>query len=196
MLFRSLPTCTLRPSLIIHVTHDQVEAMTMGERICIMRDGRIVQVGSPLDVYRNPADLFVAGFLASPPMNLLQARIHVSDDHPVLCCGPLSLPMPSAYVSAPTGNPNAAVVLGIRPEDIHDHEILGGIPVEMKIAAIEALGPETVVVGEIAGVAEVSARFDRTFSAPIGSIQRFNFDPSQIHIFDAQTTLAFPREQT
>jgi len=85
---------------------------------------------------------------------------------------------------------------GIRPEDIHDHEILGGIPVEVKIAAIEALGPETVVVGEIAGVAEVSARFDRTFSAPIGSIQRFNFDPSQIHIFDAQTTLAFPREQT
>src|SRR5215468_4698508 len=59
---------------IIHVTHDQVEAMTMGQRICIMKDGRIVQVGPPLEVYRNPANTFVAGFLASPPMNLLAAR--------------------------------------------------------------------------------------------------------------------------
>ena len=64
---------------IVHVTHDQVEAMTMGERICIMRDGRIVQVGPPLEVYRNPADTFVAGFLASPPMNLLDARLGRSD---------------------------------------------------------------------------------------------------------------------
>ena len=60
---------------IVHVTHDQVEAMTMGERICIMKDGRIVQVGEPLEVYRNPANTFVAGFLASPPMNLIDGRL-------------------------------------------------------------------------------------------------------------------------
>ena len=63
---------------VIHVTHDQVEAMTMGERICIMNAGRIVQVGAPMEVYRNPADTFVAGFLASPPMNLLVARIETA----------------------------------------------------------------------------------------------------------------------
>ena len=60
---------------IVHVTHDQVEAMTMGERICIMNDGEIVQVGAPMEVYRNPADTFVAGFLASPPMNLVAGRL-------------------------------------------------------------------------------------------------------------------------
>jgi multiple sugar transport system ATP-binding protein len=175
---------------IVHVTHDQVEAMTMGERICIMKDGCIVQVGTPLEVYRNPADLFVAGFLASPPMNLLDARIHMTDAQAMLRCGPLSLPIPNSYVSAAE---NAAIVVGIRPEDIYDHEIAGGISLDAKIIAIESLGPETVVVGEIAGVAEISARFDRSFSAPIGSVQRFNFDPSQLYIFDARTTLAFPR---
>ena len=60
---------------IVHVTHDQVEAMTMGQRICIMKDGEIVQVGAPMEVYRNPANTFVAGFLASPPMNLVAGRL-------------------------------------------------------------------------------------------------------------------------
>jgi multiple sugar transport system ATP-binding protein len=175
---------------IVHVTHDQVEAMTMGERICIMKDGRIVQVGAPLEVYRNPADMFVAGFLASPPMNLLQARIDASNGQPVLRCGPLTLPVPDVYaVSAGNG----AVVLGIRPEDIYSQEIAGGIPVEARIAAIEALGPETVVVSEIARVGEVSARLGRAFVEPVGSVHRFYLDPQQFHIFDAETTLAIPR---
>jgi multiple sugar transport system ATP-binding protein len=178
---------------IVHVTHDQIEAMTMGERICIMKDGRIVQLGTPLEVYRNPADLFVAGFLASPPMNLLQARIETAGAQPMLRCGRLFLPMPSAYMNAPIGEANAAVVLGIRPEDIHEHAIAGSISLDAKVVAIESLGPETVVVGDISGVAEISARFGRSFSAPIGSVQRFNIDPTQFHIFDAQTTLAVPR---
>jgi multiple sugar transport system ATP-binding protein len=172
---------------IVHVTHDQVEAMTMGERICIMRDGRIVQVGTPLAVYRNPADLFVAGFLASPPMNLLQAQIAMSDGKAELRCGPLSLPVPAALAAMD------AVVLGIRPEDIHDSPLPGGIPLDLKIVAIEALGPETVVVGEVAGIAEVSARLGRAFSAPIGSLARFYFDPADLHLFDAATTLAIPK---
>ena len=179
---------------IVHVTHDQVEAMTMGERICIMNEGRIVQVGSPLEVYRNPANLFVAGFLASPPMNLLQARISMSDSRPTLRCGQLSLPIPSAYATDSIPSAGTPVVLGIRPEDVYDHEIPGGISIDAKIVAIEALGPETVVVGDIPGVAEISARIGRSFSAPNGSVQRFSFDPSQFHIFDAQTTLAFRRQ--
>jgi multiple sugar transport system ATP-binding protein len=176
---------------IVHVTHDQVEAMTMGERICIMNEGRIVQVGSPLEVYRNPANLFVAGFLASPPMNLLKARIDLSGSQPILRCGQLALPIPDAYAIPATDTP---VVLGIRPEDIYEHEIPGGIPVEVKIVAIESLGPETVVVGEIPGVAEISARIGRSFSVPIGSVQHLNLDPGEFHIFDAQTTLAFRRK--
>ncbi len=178
---------------IVHVTHDQVEAMTMGERICIMNEGRIVQVGSPLEVYRNPANLFVAGFLASPPMNLLKARVDLSGSQPMLRCGQLSLPVSNGYATDSMPATGAPIVLGIRPEDIYDREIPGGIPIEVRIIAIESLGPETVVVGEIPGVAEISARIGRSFSVPIGSVQRFSLDSSQFHIFDAQTTLAFRR---
>src|SRR6185369_11517031 len=81
---------------IVHVTHDQVEAMTMGERICIMKDGRIVQVGPPLEVYRNPANIFVAGFLASPPMNLLDARVVAEGGRLAVHHGELRLPVPAA----------------------------------------------------------------------------------------------------
>jgi ABC-type sugar transport system ATPase subunit len=177
------------------VTHDQVEAMTMGERICIMNEGRIVQLGSPLEVYRNPANLFVAGFLASPPMNLMKATIDRNGSSAKLRCGALSLPVPDAYAEDRIPASDTPVVLGIRPEDIHENEIPGGFPVEVKIAAIEALGPETVVVGEIAGVGEISARIGRAFSAPIGSLQRLSLDLSQLHIFDAQTTSALRRKE-
>jgi multiple sugar transport system ATP-binding protein len=180
---------------IVHVTHDQVEAMTMGERICIMNEGRIVQVGSPLDVYLNPANLFVAGFLASPPMNLLQARIEMNDSRPILRCGGLSLPIPSVYAADSIPRAGTPVVLGIRPEDIYDREIPGGISIEVKIVAVEALGPETVVVCEIPAVAEISAKVGRSFTVPNGSVQRFSFDPSQLHIFDARTTMAVRRQQ-
>ena len=178
---------------IVHVTHDQVEAMTMGERICIMNEGRIVQVGSPLEVYRNPANLFVAGFLASPPMNLLKAAIDRSGSQPMLRCDGLSLPVPETYAADAIPAADTQVVLGIRPEDIHEQESPGTIQVDMRIAAIEALGPETVVVGEIPGVGEISARINRSFSAPIGSVQRLSFDSRQFHIFDARTTLALRR---
>ena len=89
---------------IVHVTHDQVEAMTMGERICIMRDGRIVQVGPPLEVYRNPADTFVAGFLASPPMNLLDARFGGPTGLDSVELPPTSLPLLAAHKEALRGH--------------------------------------------------------------------------------------------
>ena len=123
-------------------------------------------------------------------MNLLQARIEATAAHAVCHCGPLSLPVPDAYANPLPRYDGTAVVLGIRPEDIYDRDVPGGIPLDAKIVAIEALGPETVVVGEIAGVAELSVRLGRGFSAPIGSVQRFYLDPNQIHLFDAQTTLA------
>ena len=178
---------------IIHVTHDQVEAMTMGERICIMKDGRIVQIGTPIEVYRNPADLFVAGFLASPPMNLLPARIETNGDAAVVRCGPLSLPISTSYPEAIKAYADRAVVLGIRPEDIYDRQRDDSIALDARIVAIEALGPETVVVGDVSGAPEISVRLGRSFTAPIGSVHRFYVDPEQVHLFDAQTTLAIPR---
>jgi multiple sugar transport system ATP-binding protein len=176
---------------IVHVTHDQVEAMTMGERICIMKDGRVVQVGPPLDVYRNPADTFVAGFLASPPMNLLPGRVEETAAGLCVVHGSLIVPAGGLYdAGAYRGQP---IVLGIRPEDLYERPLAEGIAIDLRVVAVEALGPETVLVAAIPGGAEISARLGRAFTAPIGSTQRLYLDPGQIHLFDPQTRLAVPR---
>jgi ABC-type sugar transport system ATPase subunit len=180
---------------IIHVTHDQVEAMTMGQRICIMKDGRVVQVGRPLEVYRNPVNTFVAGFLASPPMNLLPARIEVEAVAGLAVAhGALRVPVPAEYEAAFGAYANRPVILGIRPEDMYDQPMVGGASVEARVVTVEALGPETILVAEIPGGGEVSARLGRAFSAPIGASQRLSIDPRQIQLFDPETTLAIPRD--
>jgi multiple sugar transport system ATP-binding protein len=125
---------------VIHVTHDQVEAMTMGERICIMNAGRIVQVGRPMEVYRDPADTFVASFLASPPMNLLEARIEAdgsAGDLVVTCDGPLRVPLSGAEDSALGAYRDRAVILGIRPEDLRDER---AVPAMQPIDASRFMG--------------------------------------------------------
>jgi multiple sugar transport system ATP-binding protein len=181
---------------IIHVTHDQVEAMTMGQRICIMKDGRIVQVGPPLEVYRNPANTFVAGFLASPPMNLVEARLEADGPGGLAAVhGGLRLPVPLAYIPAYGGYKDKPVILGVRPEDMYEEPIMGGVAVEAQIVAVESLGPETILVAAIPGGAELSARLGRAFVARAGSPQRLYIDPRQIHLFDPATTLAVPRPQ-
>ena len=177
---------------IIHVTHDQVEAMTMGQRVCIMKDGRIVQVGEPIEVYRNPVNTFVAGFLASPPMNLLPARLEDGQGLSVVH-GSLRLPVPAEFSASFAAYRSKPVILGLRPEDMYVPDAPGLVAVDVKVAAVEALGPETVLVSEIAGGAEISSRLGREFSARIGSIQRLHIDPRQMHLFDPETTSAIPR---
>src|SRR5258707_9461244 len=156
---------------IVHVTHDQVEAMTMGGWICIMNDGRIVQLGAPLEVYRNPVNIFVAGFLASPPMNLLDARLAADGDGLAIVHGELRLPVPAAYAAAYAPYRDKPVILGLRPEDIYDQPVAGGVAVEMNVVAVEALGPETILVTAIPGGSEVSARLGRAFTARPGATQ-------------------------
>ena len=180
---------------IVHVTHDQVEAMTMGERICIMKDGRVVQVGPPLEVYRNPANVFVAGFLASPPMNLLPARLEAEATGGLVAVhGSLRAPLsPLHDASAYRDRP---IVLGVRPEDLYDLPVADGIAVDSRVVAVEALGPETVLVGEIFGGTEISARLGRSFIARVGAPQKLYLDPTQIHLFDPETGLAVPRRSS
>ena len=181
---------------IVHVTHDQVEAMTMGQRICIMKDGRIVQVGPPLEVYRNPVNTFVAGFLASPPMNLLQARLEPDGPGGLAAVHDgLRIAIPSAYMQAYAAFAGKPVILGIRPEDMYDEPVMGGVPFEARIVTVEALGPETILVAGIDGGSELSARLGRGFAARPGSPQRLYVDPWQVQLFDPETTLAIPRPQ-
>lgn len=178
---------------IVHVTHDQVEAMTMGERICIMRDGHIVQVGAPLEVYRYPADTFVAGFLASPPMNLLDARFVNEGSKPEIDLSTTKIPIPPGLRTAVerhngSTHSGSRIIFGIRPEDLYtqssgtDH-----VPLDARIVAVEALGPEVVVVASLSSGQEISARLGRGFGAAVGSDLRLYADLEMMHLFDPES---------
>ena len=184
---------------IVHVTHDQVEAMTMGDRICIMRDGRMIQVGRPLDVYADPVDTFVARFLATPPMNLLPARLEARGDALVVVGDGFDVEVPERHRAAYTPVAGREVIFGLRPEDLHEAPQPGYAPIEVSVVAMEALGVENILVGQIGtGVGagkpqEISARLSRHFTAPVGARVPLYLDPRPMHLFDPETTRAFPR---
>ena len=169
----------------IYVTHDQVEAMTLGQRIVVMRDGRLQQAGPPAEVYDSPANLFVAGFLGTPSMNLVEGRV----ERGVLHSGPLELVTPSA--------PDGKVVVGIRPEGFtiasdadHDGERAGPI-VDFVVSAVEALGNENLVHGSVPGLEEPDNPL--VFRAPprvlphVGDRLRVHLDTTQLLLFDQET---------
>jgi multiple sugar transport system ATP-binding protein len=178
---------------IIHVTHDQVEAMTMGERICIMKDGVIVQVGAPMEVYRNPVDTFVAGFLASPPMNLLSGSLLAKS----VRLGDVELPLPQALSAAFASHSGQDVIVGLRPEDFHlkADTVAMSVALEIMTVATEVLGPEVILVGNLrrSDEAEIHIRCSRDFRSDPGAVTMFYYDLSQLQIFDAETTHALKR---
>ena len=182
---------------IVHVTHDQVEAMTMGQRICIMKDGEIVQVGAPMEVYRNPADTFVAGFLASPPMNLVEGRLDPYQDGLAATAGGARFVLPQALREAYAAYSGATVTVGVRPEDFHlsanDMKAPQSVPVTA--IATEVLGPEVILVCELGGRGgpEVMVRCPRDFSAMPGQSLMLHYDLTQIHLFDKSTGKALAR---
>jgi multiple sugar transport system ATP-binding protein len=161
---------------MIYVTHDQVEAMTMGDRICIMNGGRVVQIGAPLEVYREPADTFVAAFLGSPPTNLIPARFNAN----ALRVGDVKLSLERrAFMED--------VIFGIRPEDIR---IDGAHPhAHGEVLAVEPLGAETILRLRLPGVAaDVMARGPRSVAAKVGEHVPLAFDLAASHLFDPTTT--------
>jgi multiple sugar transport system ATP-binding protein len=183
---------------IVHVTQVQVEAMTMGERICIMKDGEIIQVGAPMDVYRNPANTFVAGFLASPPMNLLEGRLDASSNGTIdAVIGDARLQIPASLAAGFQTHHGKAVIIGLRPEDFHLSAAAARHAVELTVVAIttEVLGPEVILVGNLAHASgpEVQVRMPRDFFARPDEAVKLYFDLSQIQIFDSTTTRALPR---
>lgn len=188
---------------IVHVTHDQVEAMTMGDRICIMREGRLVQAGRPLEVYANPANTFVARFLATPPMNLIPARLEGTQGGGlgVVTEAGARLVVPARHHAAYGDRAGGPVILGVRAEDFYEapqHPDWQKIPV--RVVAIEALGAENILIGQIVGDGtkdgkplEVAARLGRHFTAPVGSTVELHVDLQPMHLFDPQTEQVIPR---
>jgi multiple sugar transport system ATP-binding protein len=177
---------------MIYVTHDQVEAMTLGQRICIMNGGRVVQVGPPLEVYKRPLNTFVASFLGNPPMNLLPARVAEGKGRLTLKLGGELLELKERQYSAlPAGT---AITLGIRPESIAarasagERERLAGI--EAEIVQIESLGAETILATRIPGIeSELVARVGPEVGASVGERRSLWLDLSAIHLFDATGAL-------
>ncbi|MEW9806485.1 ABC transporter ATP-binding protein [Mesorhizobium sp. ZMM04-5] len=175
-------------STVIYVTHDQVEAMTLSDRIVIMRDGHIEQVGTPDEVFRKPATRFVAGFIGSPPMNLVEATV---DDGALRFEGGQGLPVPRRFrdhVSA-----GQKVVFGLRPDDIYPsgHGIHAGEAqdlheIDLPVSITEPLGNETLVFVEFNGRDWVSRMLN---PKPLRSGERvgMTFDLSQAHLFAADT---------
>lgn len=184
---------------IVHVTHDQVEAMTMGERICIMKDGNIVQVGAPMDVYRNPANVFVAGFLASPPMNLVPGRLESAPAGGMKAVtGLTSFELPPLLCKAFLSHAGREAVLGLRPEDFHLAAGLGRTaPVDVITVATEILGPEVILVGNLGHAAgpEIMVRCSRDFFAKPGQPVALHYDASQLQVFDKLAGTALPRTE-
>ena len=173
----------------IYVTHDQVEAMTLGHRIAVLNDGLLQQVGAPLDVYRNPQNLFVAGFLGTPPINRLPAR--VEEGGAALSGDGFVLPIPPDLRAVTAGREGLRVVVGIRPEHLYEEPGLGRAPLDVAVAMVEPLGHEVIVhgfVGAPPGTA-VAARVAPARPPESGARLALYADVAALHLFDAETGL-------
>ena len=159
----------------VYVTHDQIEAMTMADKIVVMQGGRIEQVGSPLELYDNPANLFVAGFIGSPSMNFLPGVVRAGG---VEVAGQ-GLPMPPGSAA----QEGQAVTYGVRPEHLTLTEA-GGIAAQ--VAVVEPTGSETHVIARV-GEAEITAVFRERHAFAPGTEIRLAPDPAHIHLFDAKS---------
>ena len=171
---------------MIYVTHDQVEAMTMGTRICIMNGGRVAQVGPPLEVYRNPANTFVASFLGNPPMTLLPA---IATDKAGGRCLKVGTARSSCRRAAALRFSLArTVTFGIRPEHVAQGPAANGAatPIDAEIVRVEPLGAETIVIARLPGVEKlVFARLAGDAIFPIGERRQLFLDVGKAHVFDS-----------
>ena len=164
----------------LFVTHDQVEAMTLAQRMIVMNAGRMEQIGTPDEVYHRPATTFVAGFIGSPPMNLVRGT---SKGHG-LAVGTATLGLPQA----PPAPPGGELILGVRPEhaELASPDAAGAWP--MRVQAIEMLGAERLVYG-LVGETLFTLRIDATMPYPaVGDAVGVHASPDHLHWFDASTT--------
>jgi len=163
----------------IYVTHDQVEAMTMGDRIAVMRDGVLQQVAPPREIYEQPVNMYVAGFIGSPRMNFLPVTI---SDHEAKASG-FELKLPKA--------PGVARgILGIRPEHVLPNGSEEDAAIDLKVEVLEILGADQYLYGKV-GSDDLIARVDPALKVSIGDRVRLAVNMERLHLFDAETEKAF-----
>lgn len=176
----------------IYVTHDQTEAMTMGTRIVVMKDGFIQQVDTPTSLYERPNNLFVAGFIGSPQMNFITAKVEKRGNEIHLLFGKDDIKLPEGKAKRLEGSDyiGKEVIMGIRPEDLHDEAVfLESMPdsiVEGKIEVVEMLGSETLLYMVVEGV-DFTAKVNPRTKAKPGDVVKVAIDTNKIHLFDKDT---------
>jgi multiple sugar transport system ATP-binding protein len=177
---------------MVYVTHDQVEAMTMGDRIVVMLDGQVQQIADPITLYEKPTNRFVAGFIGSPPMNFLEGQLEGKNGDLCLNEGAVSVKLSDRLRKCLEGCGKKKVVLGIRPESIHDARFSGEIAekseVKAKVEVIEPMGSEThlhLTTGRTPFVARVEAHTKAEMNQEISML----FDMGKAHFFDCETGL-------
>ncbi len=171
----------------IYVTHDQAEALAMADRIALINDGRIVQIGTPSDIYNRPATIFVGGFIGNPPMNFLEADIEYRVDKPILIVDSSELDVPEHYRSVVEKLRLDKVVIGIRPEDIAIMDKpLPGRTIKAKIYAVEPMGRENIVLADVNG-REVKIVVSKNLLLVEDKEAYLHPNPNKIVLFDPKT---------
>ncbi len=170
---------------VVFVTHDQVEAMTLADKIVVLNDGRVAQIGTPLQVFERPANQFVAGFMGAPSMNFVDAVVGTGS---TLLAGGIELPVPPDRFTLPA--PGTPVTLGIRPEDIvpdgHGTRPALGSDFSSEVNFAEMLGNESLLFADFGGT-EVVARMQHPRAIEPGQVLPFRIDGARVHVFDKQT---------
>ena len=181
---------------IIYVTHDQTEAMTLGTRIVVMKDGVMQQVDSPAKLYSEPCNLFVAGFIGSPQMNFIDASVGEAAGKVTLSFGSNTITLPEAKgkVLKDKGYVGKAVTMGIRPEDVvdsneHPADRALSEQIDATVTVYELLGSEAMIYADVDG-GSISSHVSSTNPARVGSRIKVAFDLDKVHVFDKQSELA------
>lgn len=175
---KTLKTTTL------YVTHDQVEAMTLADRIVIMNQGRIEQIGTPAEIYHQPQSVFVGGFIGAPPMNFLQAKLDDNANKVILNGGtvlPLTETKEKTYA-------NSEIILGIRPESIIKATKQGADAFQLQVNMVEVLGAEKLIYGHFPGDAQsLTVRVPNKVSAEVGELLTLGVMPDSLYVFDKES---------
>jgi multiple sugar transport system ATP-binding protein len=176
---------------VVYVTHDQVEAMTMGDRIVIMKDGLIQQVGAPLHVYAEPQNQFVAGFIGSPAMNFISCTVAARNGGLLFTAPGFALPVPTGKAKALAAYKDKPVTMGIRPEDMHEAtpQDPAGSLFDAKVEVVEPIGHE-IYLDVMVGNNEIIARVSPDTPVKVGQTIKLAASLEKLHAFDPQTERA------
>ena len=177
------------PTTSVFVTHDQVEAMTLGDRVVIMRDGRIQQIGTPLAVYGKPANKFVAGFIGAPAMNFIDVTVHSEAGATAVEAAGLGLTVNAADARALGAHHGRQVIMGVRPEHLALGDGAPGSGFDARVEVVEQLGSEILLETRVGSASVTVARVAAETAIARGDQVRLSAQLGRLHFFDPETEL-------